>query len=403
MKSICKAVSVLLALFILAVSVYGCAKSPVTEEGEVKGTETAPSNEPSKYLFDRKNADISEFESDPDWLSNGSAAGSDTPAEDMITVSISDRIDGEQHNSEALTFAFDTLPPYDEAADKEAVFDGVGISFTLYSTDSLMWDRFIETRRLSDKADWAYAVKMLLKRDYEQYSMPSGENPALCANGIRLFAVIENEDAPSDIFVVDENLYILHIEAPGMHGNDWLELDCAKVTERSVEPMGNEEFLRLYATALHYVRTGAECNADIFGVTKPESLEEGYSSMEIGLEYNGSSAVLNDPETVKAFIDLINDAPLSGAVLALDCAHGALEIPEGALKITAALDLGDSAEKGVYYILPDGRLAFEKNEPEMISSYNDGIKRLSVKAEYLRAYVTRDVFPFDSLSAFVTN
>lgn len=290
MKKIKNAIIILLALM-LALFAAGCTDKP-KQSGAVP-TE-APSAQPDgTYDFDRGGRDISGVSTEP--------SGEKITEEALFLPNGEGEIklrrwgwhysndNSDWGWSDAYSFTF-KKPQSDTAAD---IFKGCSISFSLYNNNEIT--EVLSNPALTDADDLAFVYKTLAKA---RYTAVSSEITEPFTN---LFCYIENENGPTDIYFITDDLYILH--KTGQVGD---MPNVGQFTDISVEPISEADNLHLFA--LFARDMNAKRDESHFSDPFYRIRNEGeFDKLIITAECSGKLITVDDSETIEYLFSSINE------------------------------------------------------------------------------------------------
>ena len=374
----------------------GAVISP-TEQASEKETEEAATRPVSPYPFDRMNCDLSGLLENNTDIDNRPAGDFDVPCKKgeiklaLVDVDSTKTVGREN----CVCFDFPELPPLNpETQEQEGFFQESAVSFTIFTTDSAMYDKFYATRHVLNETSWAFVMQSLVKRDYESLCLE--DDTEVCYSHIRLFAEIENANGITDTFIVDKDLYILHAEGHFDHSL----MRLSDVTEKSTEPLDEYAFLRLFAVALHHIHADVMLGyySDLLGMAYWREGDP-FEHVAIELEYHGKTTLLTETDAIHAFVSLLQTYPDNRErAMLVTHARPELELDE-ALRISVHWEGDDNG--GTYYITPEGKYIHLDNRTRLISTYYTYPSRRSVLTRLLLVYSTAETLPFNELIAFV--
>ena len=301
--------------------------------------------------------------------------------------------------------SFSSVAPYDAEHEADYCINGSRISFTIPETGNSIGYNNLGGRKLQDEYDHAFVLKTIAQIPYVPYQSEKDYKAyADHSFPIRLAVSIDNECGIQDNFIVAHDLYVYHFE--GQLGDLWT-LRPSDMTEISTEPIPDEYFIRLYATAVRYLHTFREDERDVFGLFRcfrdycPSIVDVSEELLiqcliekgELFLEYKGVMHQLENEDHIRQLIALcLGQKPFLGdftteAVLEVDSTKN---YRKDGIRIYV---MRDDEIKSEFYVGSDGRIRREYDEIWIASGYY-GLQTLRMvsKAEFVSTHLAEISF-----------
>lgn len=309
--------------------------------------------------------------------------------------------------------AFSSIPPYKEEEEAGYRYNGSSIHFTLPEFGEDLGFLNLSGRNITDETDHAFVLKTIAQMQYVPYQADQDYKAEPSGNLSKRLAVsIDYEDGVQDHFIVGYDLYVYHFE--GKFEDLW-DIQVADVTEISTEPVPDEYFMRLYATALRYLHTERTDRRDVFGLSlffsdlwSPSAAlddQELYIQclMEKGslfLEYEGKTHRIEKEEDIRKVISVcLRDIPLDKEYTenALWETDSEKKYREDGIRIYV---MRDEEIKAEFYVGSDGLIRHEY-EIRWPASGNWGMQtlRMYCKADFVATHL--NAVEWDALIALM--
>lgn len=303
--------------------------------------------------------------------------------------------------SPLYSHTFSPLPPYKEGEEAGYRYNGSSIRFTLPEFGEDLGFLNLSGRNITDETDHAFVLKTIAQMQYVPYRADQDYKAEPSGNLSKRLAVsIDYEDGVQDHFIVGYDLYVYHFE--GKLDDLW-DIQAADVTEISTEPVPDEYFMRLYATALRYLHAERIDRRDVFGLSlffrdlwSPSAAlneQELFIKclMEKGslfLEHKGKTHRIEKEEDIRKVISVcLRDIPLDKAYTeeALWETDSEKKYREDGIRVYV---MREDEIKAEFYVGPDGLIRREY-EIRWPTSGNWGMQSLGMycKADFVATHL----------------
>lgn len=316
---------------------------------------------------------------------------SDPPERNEVKLQFS-RPDG-LTSSDCLSYCFSELPAFSSGIEAAESNQGNSIRLSFYQQLAAGFYNVVGSRVICEEADCAFVGSTLSSLTFEPYTITQESGEYLSCIPIRLMISVESDRQPPEMYIVDENLRVMHTSAP----DAFEEIRCSTIDQISTEPLSEEVFLHLFAIGLHYMHDEVFVTNLYMGLCSEDG-ERIDSDVTLEMVLDGESVLITESDKINRILDdagLLSIRDICTMVCTNECTN---DYTSDALQMTLRKnDLSGNEDNTLtFFLAPDGTLILPDSDMRIIRT--SALKQTSAVLTMLnRVYFSTDKFPFEEL------